>query len=107
MNAKSVRRKILKEVYYNMKKVKQILAMIGVILLVGLYLTTLILAIVGDPNTRNLFFASIVATVVVPVLLWAYSMIYRLLKNHYSQRKDIRNGFPPQPKKNDKDHADT
>lgn len=72
-----------------MKKVKQILAIIGVILLVGLYLSTLILAIFGNSNTMNLFIASIVATVIIPVLIWAYSMIYRLLKNHYSQRKDL------------------
>lgn len=70
-----------------MKKVKQILAIIGVILLVGLYLSTLILAIFGNSNTMNLFIASIVATVIIPVLIWAYSMIYRLLKDHYSQRK--------------------
>lgn len=63
-----------------MKKVKQILAIIGVILLVGLYLSTFILAIFGDSNTMNLFKASIVATVIIPVLIWAYSMIYRLLK---------------------------
>ena len=72
-----------------MKRVKQILAIIGVILLVGLYLSTFILAIFGDSNTMNLFKASIVATVIIPVLIWAYSMIYRLLKNHYSQREDL------------------
>lgn len=72
-----------------MKKVKQILAIIGVILLVGLYLSTLILAIFGNSNTMNLFIASIVATVIIPVLIWAYSMIYRLLKNHFSQRTDL------------------
>lgn len=88
-----------------MKKIKQILAIIGVILLVSLYLTTLILAIFGNPNTMNLFFASIVATVVIPVLLWAYSMIYRLLKNHYSQRKDFPKSSPSQTK--EKEHAET
>lgn len=67
-----------------MKKVKRILAIIGVILLVGLYLSTLILAIFGNANTMNLFIASIVATVIIPVLIWAYSMVYRLLKKHDS-----------------------
>lgn len=73
-----------------MKKLKRILALLGVVLLAGLYLTTLILAICGNSNTMNVFIASIVATAVIPVLLWAYSMIYRLLKEHYSLRKDVR-----------------
>ncbi len=89
-----------------MKKVKQILAIIGVILLVSLYLTTL-LAIFGNPNTMNLFFASIVATVVIPVLFWAYSMIYRLLKNHYSQRKDISGSSPSCSNEDGRNHAKT
>lgn len=72
-----------------MKKLKRILAILGVIVLVGLYLTTLILAICGNPKTMNAFIASVVATAVIPVLLWAYSMIYRLLKEHYSKRKDL------------------
>lgn len=72
-----------------MKKLKRILAILGVIILAGMYLTTLILAICGDSNTMNAFVASVVATAVIPVLLWAYSMIYRLLKEHYSKRKGL------------------
>ncbi len=63
-----------------MKKVKQILAIIGVILLVGMYAVTIILALTDDPNTMNAFRASIYCTVIVPVLIWAYSFIYKLLK---------------------------
>lgn len=65
-----------------MKKIKQILAILGCILLVGLYVSTLIFALIGSEDTMNLFRASVYATVVVPVLIWAYSLIYRLLKNH-------------------------
>ncbi len=72
-----------------MKKIKQVLAIIGVILLVGLYLSTLVLAIFGSARTINLFIASIVATVIIPVLIWAYSMVYKLLKKHYSNRDDL------------------
>lgn len=66
-----------------MKKVKQILAIIGVIILAGLYLATLIFAIIGSDDTMALFKAAVYATIVLPVLIWAYTMIYRLLKNHY------------------------
>lgn len=63
-----------------MKKIKQVLAIIGVILLVALYLTTLVFAITDNSGTMDLFFASIVATILIPVLLWAYTFIYRLIK---------------------------
>lgn len=65
-----------------MKKMKQILALGGVCLLIGLYLITLILAITDNSGTMNMFFAAVVATVIIPVLLWAYSLIYRLVRNN-------------------------
>ena len=67
-----------------MKKLKQITALIGVILLIGLYVSTLILALIGNETTLQLLKAAIVCTVIVPVLLWAYSFIYRLLKKYFS-----------------------
>ena len=75
-----------------MKKVKQILALAGVILLIALYAATVILAVIGNENTLHLLKAAIYATVVVPVLLWAYSFIYKSLKNHYSDRDEDRKG---------------
>lgn len=69
-----------------MKKTKQILALVGVILLVGLYIVTLILAITDNSGTLNMFFASVVATVIIPVLIWAYTFIYRLI--HDDKKKD-------------------
>lgn len=71
-----------------MKKTKQILAIIGVVLLVALYVSTLVFALIGSDLATNCLKASIYATVVVPVLIWAYTMVYRLLKNHYSLRED-------------------
>lgn len=71
-----------------MKKVKRILAIIGVVLLAGLYLSTLIFAIIDSDDTMTLLKASIYSTIVVPVLIWAYGLVYRLLKNHYSLRED-------------------
>lgn len=69
-----------------MKKVKRVLAVIGVILLIGLYLSTLILAIFEHSNTMNLFMASAAATVIIPVLIWTYSMIYRLIKERREEQ---------------------
>lgn len=71
-----------------MKKVKRIIALLGVILLLALYISTVVLACIGSENALNLLRAAIYATIVVPVLLWAYSFIYKLLKNNGSQKDD-------------------
>ena len=62
----------------NVKKKFQILA--GVIALIGLYVSTLVLALIGSAEAINLLKVAVYATIVLPVLLWAYSFIYRLLK---------------------------
>lgn len=62
------------------KKVKQILAIIGIIVLVGLYVSTIVCALSSSDNFMNLLLASVYATVIIPVLIWAYSFIYKLLK---------------------------
>lgn len=53
--------------------------MLGVVLLVGLYLATAISAILVTPATKDLFLASLVATVMVPILLYVLILIGRLL----------------------------
>lgn len=65
-----------------MKKIKQILAICVVVLLVGLYIATLIFAVIGSENTMGMFKAALYSTFIVPVLLWAYGLVYRLLKRH-------------------------
>lgn len=62
-----------------MKKIKQILAVAGIVLLVILYLSTLVCAITDNTGTMRMFKASIFATVVIPVLIWAYTFIYKLI----------------------------
>lgn len=71
-----------------MKKVKQILAIIGIVFLVLLYLSALICAIIDHTETMRLFQASILATVIIPVLLWAYSFIYKLIKKNAKEQMD-------------------
>ena len=53
-----------------MKKARQIIALIGVILLVLLYVSTLVLAIVDKSSSMKLFQTSVIATIIVPVLIW-------------------------------------
>lgn len=63
-----------------MKKVRQIMALFGVILLLGLYIATLILAFLDKSKSLQSLKAAIVLTVILPVLIWAYTFIYKLLK---------------------------
>ena len=76
-----------------MKKLKQITALIGVIALAGLYVSTLVLALIGSEQCINLLKAAVYATIVLPVLLWAYSFIYRMVrkdtKNHMSSETSV------------------
>ncbi len=59
---------------------KRVLAMIGAILLVLMYAMTLIAALSSSESYWNLLMASAACTIIVPVLLYAYGLIYRLLK---------------------------
>lgn len=61
------------------KKSVRILALVGVILLVALYGSTLIFALISSPHAFNLLMTSIVLTILVPVLIYTYQLIYRLL----------------------------
>lgn len=62
-----------------MKKAKQILAMIGVILLVALYLVTLVLAILGK-DFFPMFMAALATTLMLPIILWLYTLMEKSRK---------------------------
>ena len=62
-----------------MKRVKKVLAILGVVILVALYLTTLVSAIFATPATKDFFKASLLATIMIPILLYVYLLICRLV----------------------------
>ncbi|MCI8875259.1 MAG: hypothetical protein HFI77_04245 [Lachnospiraceae bacterium] len=65
-----------------MKNLKRISALLGIILLAGLYLTSLVLALTSNAHTFEFFVASIAATVIIPILLWIYTAMYKYLTKH-------------------------
>ena len=79
------------------KKIRQILAILGVIVLVGLYAATLVCALSKSDNYMNLLMASVYSTVIIPVLIWAYSFVYKLLKNYYSEKNDKEDDSKVEP----------
>ena len=70
-----------------MKKIKQILAILGILLLLGLYVTTFVMALTDNTETMLLFKASLFATFVVPVLMWAYSLVYKLARKNSDSKE--------------------
>ena len=64
-----------------MHKLTRIFALIGAMLLAGLYICTLILALIDSAYTSDLLKAAIASTIILPVLLYAYILIYRLAKH--------------------------
>ncbi len=63
-----------------MKKVRRILAIIGIVILVVLYLCTLFTAIFDSSNTMGFFKASVAMTILVPVIIYAMTMFARILR---------------------------
>lgn len=63
-----------------MKKMKQILALTGALLLFAMYAATLVFALIGSEHALTLLKADIACTIIVPAFLYAYTLVYRILK---------------------------
>ncbi len=55
---------------------KQVVAIIGILLLVLMYLATLIAAIADSSASGRLFWICLYATVAIPLLVWVYTWMY-------------------------------
>jgi len=65
----------------NKLKIKRIGALALVVILLGLYITTFILAFMKSPTAQKLFQGSVIATIAIPIMLYGYMLIYKYLKN--------------------------
>ncbi len=63
-----------------MNKVKQILAILGIVLILGVNILLLFAAGTASENNMGTFNAAIITVVLVPVLLWVYLFFYKLIK---------------------------
>lgn len=62
---------------------KQVVAIIGIVLLVLMYVATLIAAIADSSASGRLFWMCLYATVVIPILIWVYTWVYgKLTRKH-------------------------
>ena len=71
-----------------MKKIKRILAILGAIILAGLFISTIFGALSYNENYMDMIMASVYATVIIPVLIWAYSFVYKMVKKNHEQKED-------------------
>lgn len=75
-----------------MKKIKRIGALIVVALLLSLYGITLYAGLTASPNSKGLLMASLYTTIMVPLLLYAYILVYKLLKKRGEEEAKKRKG---------------
>ena len=71
-----------------MKKVKRALAMAGVVVLAGMYGITLISAVMATPVAKDFFKASLLATLMVPILIYVYLLVYRLITGKGQEKEE-------------------
>lgn len=62
-----------------MKKIKQVVAIVMCVFLVGMYVASFVAAIFAKPQAHGLFMASVGMTIMIPLLLYAYTIIYRVI----------------------------
>lgn len=70
-----------------MKKAKQILAILGIVLILGINVLLIFAAGTTSEDNTNVFNAAIVTVIIVPVLLWIYLYIFKLIKKN-NEKKD-------------------
>ena len=85
---------------------KQILAVIGLLLIVGMYVASFVFALTAKPGAEGMFMASLVATVIVPIVLYIFIALDKWAKRNAPEgisykemrayNKRIKNGEDPQ-----------
>ena len=72
--------------------IKRIIAWIGIGFIAIMYVLTAIFAILARPETNQLFMASLVMTIIVPIVIWAFLKMYEVThQNNGISVKEMRN----------------
>lgn len=64
---------------------KRLFAILGILLLLGMYVMTLVFVLIGSDWAMTAFKASILCTIAIPCLLYAMILVYRLLNKKKNQ----------------------
>ena len=60
------------------KKVRQIAAIVGIVLLVGMYIVAIVAALGKSENAQAVFKLALYCTFVVPVIIYLLQLVYKL-----------------------------
>ena len=71
-----------KEKYERIIKTRRIMAMIGLIVIVLLYVYFFFLTFRNDPNTMPALFAAFAATIIVPVIMYALGLLAKNMADY-------------------------
>lgn len=69
------------------KKVRRVLAIVGIVLLVGMYIVSLIAALGKFENAHAIFMLSMYCTFVVPVIIYVIQLIYKIATKNKDKNK--------------------
>lgn len=72
-------------------KWKRPLAIIGLVLILSIYAAALIAAFSRNPNAKNWLMAAIFSSVIVPVIIYAAQLAYKVLKPEDKNKKQKNN----------------
>jgi len=64
-----------------MKNVKRVFAILGIVLLLAMYGSTLFFALSDHPDALGWLMASLGSTIIIPVFLYVYILVYKYLKD--------------------------
>mgnify|MGYP006897812170 CR=1 FL=1 len=70
-----------------MKNIKQILAIAGIVLILGLNVLLVFAAGTASEDGMGMFGGVVVAVVMVPILLWIYMYVFKLVKKHNEDKE--------------------
>jgi len=70
-----------------MKNLKQIFAILGIVLILGLNIFVVFAAGTASEDGMGLFGGAVVAMVMIPVLLWIYLYVYKLVKKRNEDKE--------------------
>lgn len=71
-----------------MKNTKRILAILGILLLVGMYIASLVFALIDSPWALDCLKVSIGLTIIIPILLWIYIAMFRYMDQQKKSKQD-------------------
>ena len=85
---------------------RQIFAAVGLLLLVGMYVASFVLALMAKPGAEGLFMASLLATIIIPILIYGFLVLDKWARKNAPQgmpyrevrmyNKRLRNGEDPE-----------